>query len=318
MNRNLVRRQGFTLIELLVVIAIIAILIGLLVPAVQNVREAAARSTCQNNLKQIGLAFTNHHDVYKCYPSGGLDWTATPRVWSSGTAGVGTPAVWDKQSWGWAYQILPFIEQENLWLNTNDQVVGATPTAIYYCPSVGRNPTIFDYAQGGAAANTKRSMMDYTGNGGTWGGYSSASGNALDGPIVPTTSASGRKRRIQDIVDGTSNVLLVGEKYLNSNAVNRVGPTCNDDQGYVDGWDNDTICYANGDNGNGGAAIPPKSFSANGTVDCGHYFGSIHPNCMVVFCDGSVHAVNFSINPTMWQRLCSINDRQVLDMSDIN
>src|SRR5271168_3020978 len=111
MNRTTASRKGFTLIELLVVIAIIAILIGLLVPAVQKVREAANVTTCRNNLKQIGLAFSSHHGVHNCFPSGGLSWTATLRVMTPS----GTPATWQNQSWGWAYQILPYIEQEVLW-----------------------------------------------------------------------------------------------------------------------------------------------------------------------------------------------------------
>src|SRR5205823_5038829 len=94
-------RDGFTLVELLVVIAIVAVLIGLLLPAVQRVREAAARLACMNNLKQIGLAIHNFHDSRGQFPAGYLTRATTDPASTS-------------PGWGWAAQILPFIEQEPL------------------------------------------------------------------------------------------------------------------------------------------------------------------------------------------------------------
>jgi prepilin-type N-terminal cleavage/methylation domain-containing protein len=317
---GIARRAGFTLIELLVVIAIIAILIALLVPAVQKVREAANVAQCKNNLKQIGLAFQSHHDTFKVFPSGGTDWQSS----NTRTKVAGVPADYSSQSWGWCYQILPFIEQTNLWADKSDLEIAETPVFLYICPSF-RGPIVRPYTQAGDTTTTMRAMNDYTANAGQRGTWSdlTISGNTLDGAIVPSKSHSHVVRKLGDITDGTSSSLLVGEKYVDADGAynptyTRDGSTygeCNDDQGWVDGWDNDTICFAEGGGVNpvgtkdGYSVEIPKQINPKQNSDaCGLNFGSIHENFMCVFCDGSVHAINFDIDPTVWGRLCKIND----------
>jgi type II secretory pathway pseudopilin PulG len=293
------------LIELLVVIAIIGILIGLLLPAVQKVREAANRTKCQNNLKQMGLAFHNHQDSYGFCPSGGLSFGSYNRQMLPN----GMPAVFDQQTWGWAYQILPFIEQDSVWRLPKGQenVIVTSPVPTFYCPS-RRQPTVIPtgwYPNGAA-------LMDYAGNGGTRGSWSSpfdSTNNSLDGMLIPSANGApsgvtGSNQPPVDlgkVPDGTSNTMMIAEKYL----VTPFATECDDDQGWTDGWDNDTICFSS-------SSLPIQD-GTNPGGGCGLIFGSAHTAAMqAVFADGSVHTIMYSIDANTWANLCNRMDGQVL------
>lgn len=143
--------HGFTLVELLVVIAIIGVLVALLLPAVQAAREAARRTQCSNQMRQMSLALQNHESTRKIFPTGGIDpW---PRI--EDYAAEGKPFAAPKQGLSWAFQILPYLEQNAVHNLVDSQQLPLTPVGLYYCPS-RRGPT-----QSIANGLEGRWLMDY-------------------------------------------------------------------------------------------------------------------------------------------------------------
>jgi prepilin-type N-terminal cleavage/methylation domain-containing protein len=286
------RRRGFTLIELLVVIAIIAILIGLLLPAVQKVREAAARMKCSNNLKQIGLAVHNHHDQQGFIPYSRLDTRET-----------------------WAVLVMPYLEQGNLYAQWNlsqeyyqqTAAVRTQVVATYLCPtrrSPGSGVTVSTagdvHQSNPSGPHVPGACGDYAANAGDPNGNTDyyTGMNGTD----ETTSANGpfwykgMPLRFSHVSDGLSQTLFVGEKHI-PNSQFGVGV--------------DSSIY-NGDHGSSFKKAGVGASLARGPTGSGQ-FGSYHPGvCMFVLGDGSVRSLQVSIDATNLGRLANRKDGQVI------
>lgn len=319
--------RGFTLVELLVVIAIIGILIAMLLPAVQAAREAARRTQCCNNLRQMGLAFHNFQDVKGQLPTGARD--GDHRVPDALTACCNSRT---HHGWSWLYQILPFTEQNNVYdlaspsndpttlgsgQNSKEDLVAQQMIPIFYCPS-RRTPE--------AHGTGKFYRSDYAGNAGerAEGDLRAEASGGKSGVVIQTDL---KKLRLEGIKDGTSNTIMVAEKALHPTSFGSEG---GDNERWSNaGWDEDIIRYGAGRMNSGTVyGLPPIADNSapqnpgsgwTTITDLGGrswgqwhpFFGASHAGGMnACLADGSVRFVPFTIDATVFRYLCLTNDGQ--------
>lgn len=326
MFRRKSRGRAFTLIELLVVIAIIAVLIALLLPAVQQAREAARRSQCKNNLKQLGLAMFNYEETHKCFPPnqgllGYPEW---------GTNGKGTHLV----------QLLPFVDQAPLYNQINFNTLGppfnttlssgslfrSTVLPVLTCPTdprpamngdraltnyTGSIGTAWQQASNGCNISTIVGTGDTNGDGEDWYGNGGTSAGLVRTDYPDARGCSGMVARsawccrIRDVTDGLSNTIMMGE----------IRPMCDRDfsaQGWVYSdalWHATTapLNYASCPGDPGFGSIPCKQDSGNWNTSQGFkskHVGGVH----FVMGDGTVRFISENINHPTYQRLGDRHD----------
>lgn len=304
------RRTGFTLVELLVVIAIIGILIALLLPAVQAAREAARRSQCANNMKQIGLACHNYHDSFKVFPYG-----------------------WDDRGSGWTLHILPYLELGNIYdtiifqesgpgnwsSGSANQTACETVIPVFRCPSMPLDEHI---SYNGIA---ERVPASYRGNAGSESSSDDTSTITIPGTkSLENTTQDGifyacSTTRFAGVTDGTSNTLLVGES--------RPDPAFVKDGQGMDFWyigsPQADPCRCDGGNGGtefsefvGTTLAPMNAFlkypGLNGRL-MELSFGSYHSGgAQFLMGDGNVRFISDTIDETTYLALGSRNGREVI------
>ena len=343
------RRTAFTLVELLVVIAIIGILIALLLPAIQAAREAARRTQCKNNLKQIGLAAQNHLNTQKFFPTGGwgYHWVGDP------DHGYGM-----NQPGGWGFTLLPYIEEKTIYnmgrglsaaakMTALGQMM-ATPAPFFCCPSrrggvVGQNNDSINNATVLSGTNKQAARSDYVGNAGTdqhtnggpdSGSDTSTTFNALAyfkglgwWDTESGTIYAGSQVSIKQVPDGLTKTYLIGEKSLQPHCYEGQGTgDCPADNGTVyEGHDWDILRWAGTGNQIPTTAVPaagatdwrPLKDADNTDAKWGEInFGSQHSaGCYFVMCDSSVQSISYTVDQRIHYKLSNRRDGMQVDVT---
>jgi len=320
------RRLAFTLVELLVVIAIIGILIALLLPAVQAAREAARRMQCKNSLKQLGLGMQLHHDSHGFFPSGGWGW-----FW------VGDPDCGSgkNQPGGWIFSVLPYVEQQQLYsLGAGKDPIGKrdalrtmaeTPVGAFSCPSrraaLAYPSNAWNYplvTRNASYPIDTGGKTDYAANTGDLdigpasvqlghGPYNLADTAYWDKLTIPAYNGISYLRSevsFDDISDGTSQTIMLGEKYLMPDNYS-TGTDPGDNWHLFHGFDSDSFrCGSPG-------SIPMQD--TPGVIGYLWQWGSAHPGgCNFVMVDGSVRSINYDMESDIIAVYCNRNDGMVL------
>ena len=315
------RKSGFTLIELLVVIAIIAILIALLLPAVQQAREAARRSTCKNNLKQIGLALQNYHDNFKMFPPAGIGSVAAPvAVAKDGTVDDEiNSAVGRGMVIGYAAVILPFIDQTPLYRKINFNAMSMTA-----------NNAVWSLALPGYTCPTDSNNTPYTGNSATFarGNYACVMANSgINNSNIwqstwsnLTSNSKGAMgvagaAGMQALRDGTSFTSMVLEVRASRDAADPRGTWAYPPGATVFGpgrinsnVDSDQFNQCNNTSDPG---MPCSTSAGNaGHIARSFHTGGVHS----LMGDGTVRFLSQNLDNTIYDRLRSITDGQVVNL----
>ena len=338
------RPRGVTLVELLVVVAIVAVLVGLLLPAVQAAREAGRRTWCQGNLRQLALGCLTHESVRGFLPTGG---------WGGAWAGDPDRGFDVKQPGGWAFNLLPHVEQtalRDLGSGLTDAAAKAdqavirltTPLAIFACPSrraartwplappkaavnvvavpttVSRRPAAV--ARGDYAANMGSGDMANSYRGGAspslfFGDLmSDAAWQDNYGPPPDGLIFRRSRIRLREITDGLSTTYLLGEKYVDPAAL-ATGLSDDDDQCLYAGHDRDVLRTGLEPPSQDRAGFDPTTLSGR-SGETNKFplpiaFGSGHPDgCGMALADGSVRPVAYSVDPAVHRAAASRNDGQ--------